>query len=212
MYENFNIQDLGIIDYRRAIEIQLDLLAKRQASAICDTVLLLEHPPVITFGARRNENRLTADESVIKSRGIDIIEISRGGAATAHNPGQLVIYPIIDLKRRNIGVNEFVRKLEQLGMDLLAEMGVKTQRKKGRPGIWAGERKIASIGVQIKKWVSFHGMAINICNDIAIFDMIVPCGLDGVQMTSVQIETGRASAVEDAKRIIIPLIENWLKI
>lgn len=177
--------------YGEILSLQQELLAARQEDAIPNTILVVEHRPVITLGARKSENKLLADETTLRAKGIEIITIGRGGGTTAHNPGQLVIYPIVKLKSLRIDVTEFVRRIEQLGLELLGQLGVTAGRKKGLPGLWVGDEKIASVGVQIKKWVTMHGIAINIQNDLSIFNWIVPCGLDGVTMTSAARLTGR---------------------
>lgn len=193
------MRDCGLLAYDEALQLQVELCAERQADAIANTVLIVEHPAVITLGARKSENKLLADETVIRSGGIELVQIGRGGGTTAHNPGQLVFYPIIKLKSLQLDVTAYVRSLEQIGIDLLAWLGVESGRRKGFPGLWTGEKKIASIGVQLKKWVSFHGMAININNDLAIFDCIIPCGLEQVEMTSVLKETGRPADMNAVK-------------
>jgi len=177
--------------YGQALSLQLELCAQRQADEINNTVLIVEHPPVITLGARKTENKLKTNAEQIIACGVEVLTVGRGGGTTAHNPGQLVFYPIIKLKSLGLGVTEYIRQLEGIGIALLAELGITTQRRKGYPGLWVGQKKIASIGVQIKKWVTFHGMAINLDNDLAIFNHIIPCGLNGVMMTSAQQETGR---------------------
>ena len=171
--------------------MQLELCEKRQANEIDNTVLIVEHPPVITLGARKSENKLMCSKAALCAKGIDVVQVRRGGGTTAHNPGQVVLYPILRLKSVGLDVSSYVRTLEQIGIDLLAGLGVESGRRKGLPGLWIGEKKIASIGVQLKKWVSIHGIAININNDLSIFDTIVPCGLNGVEMTSVKKETGK---------------------
>ncbi len=138
------------------------------------------------------------DKSELARKNIELVPIRRGGGTTAHNPGQLVFYPIIDLKSAKIGVSEYVRLLETIGIEFLEKFGLESRRRKGLPGLWAEDRKIASIGVKIKKWVTFHGMAININNDLTIFDVIIPCGLDDVRMTSVLAETGKNIEMTDA--------------
>ncbi len=193
------IRDCGLLSYEAALQLQLDLCARRQDDAIENTVLIVEHPAVITLGARKTENKLLAGEEDIRGRGIELVQIGRGGGTTAHNPGQLVFYPIIKLKTLRLDVTAYVRSLEQIGIDLLAWLGVERGRRKGFPGLWTGEKKIASIGVQLKKWVSFHGMAININNDLGIFNCIVPCGLEAVEMTSVLEETGREADMAAVK-------------
>jgi len=194
-----DIVDLGTKPYAEVLNLQLELCQKRQADEIDNTVLIVEHPAVITLGARKSENKLLSDEEVIRGQGIEVVRVGRGGGTTAHNPGQLVVYPIIKLKSLKLDVNAYIRSLEQIGIELLQSLGVESGRRKGFPGLWIGEKKIASIGVQLKKWVSFHGMAVNINNDLSIFEHIVPCGLDGVVITSVQKETGKPADMDAVK-------------
>ncbi|MBM4102650.1 MAG: lipoyl(octanoyl) transferase LipB [Planctomycetes bacterium] len=194
------IRDCGLTGYAEILSLQLQLLADRQADKIPNTILLVEHPPVITLGARKSENKLLADEITLKNKGIEIITIGRGGGTTAHNPGQLVIYPIVKLKTLKLDVPQFVRLVEQLGLELLDKSGVIAHRQKGLPGLWVGKEKIASVGIQIKKWVTMHGIAVNICNDLTIFDYIVPCGLENVKMTSAVEQTGKQYNMQDIKK------------
>jgi lipoate-protein ligase B len=193
------IRDLGIINYTEALALQKQLVTKRIAGSIPNTALILEHPAVITLGARKSENKLLAGIDDLKNRNIEVVPIRRGGGSTAHNPGQVILYPIIALKSVGLGVNEFVRTLEAIGIDLLAALGIEAARRKGYPGLWTAGRKIGSIGVKIQKWVSFHGMAINICNDLGIFDNIVPCGIDDVEMTSVAKEMNKEISMTEVK-------------
>lgn len=183
------IRDCGLAEYGEILDLQQQLCQQRQDDEIENTVLLVEHPSVLTLGARKSENKLLTDEKSITDNSVQVIKVGRGGGTTAHNPGQIVLYPIIKLRSLKLGVNEYVRLLEAIGIKLLVELGVNAKRRKGFPGLWVEERKIGSIGVQVKRWVTFHGMAININNDLTIFDYIVPCGLEGVQMTSVKKET-----------------------
>lgn len=206
------VQDCGYMAYGEGLALQQKLCAARQADEIDNTVLIVEHPAVITLGARKSENRLRAEETAITGAGVEVISVGRGGGTTAHNPGQLVFYPVIKLKSLGLGVAEYVRSLEEIGIELLAGFGVQSERRKGLPGLWIGEKKIASIGVQIKKWVTFHGMAINLNNDLCIFDFIVPCGLEGVEMTSVLAYTGQRVEMAAAKRLLAQLCtKQWTK-
>ncbi len=193
------IRDCGQTPYAEALDLQMTLCAQRQANDIDNTVLIVEHPPVITQGARKTENKLLVSEEAITSQGIELLTVGRGGGTTAHNPGQLVFYPILKLKTLKLDVNAYVRSLEQIGIELLAWLGVEADRVKGKPGLWVGPRKIASIGVQLKKWVSFHGMAINLNNDLSIFSHFVPCGLENVEITSVQKETQKDVDMQKTK-------------
>jgi lipoate-protein ligase B len=193
------IRDCGLAEYREALGLQQELQEQRRAGQIGDTVLIVEHPAVITLGARKSANKLLIGPDELARRGIDLIEIRRGGGATAHNPGQLVFYPILHLQELRLDINQYVRTLEAIGIELLVGLGVQSGRRKGFPGLWVGERKIASIGVRVSRSVTCHGMATNIQNDLSIFNLMVPCGLDGVQMTSVQKETGREHDMRQIK-------------
>lgn len=198
--------------YRDALDLQMQLWKQRCEEQIPDTVLLVEHNPVITLGARKSENKLLRSEDVLAKKSIDIEPVRRGGGTTAHNPGQIVLYPILNLRSLGLGVNEYVRKLEAIGIELLVEFGVTAERRKGLPGLWIGQKKIGSIGVQIKKWVTLHGMAININNDLTIFDNIVPCGLEGVRITNVLEETGKKNPMADVKEKLAGLcVEHFIK-
>jgi len=234
------IIDCGLKDYQSVLNLQENALQNLLADTGNDTIFIVEHPPVITLGARNSANKLTKDADTIKQAGIEIFQIRRGGGTTAHNPGQLVVYPVINLKKHLLGVSDFVHLLEKIGIEFLKELGLSCSVKKGFPGLWipahgcvlndvlrltqpirashlssvalakeepqpfdaTNDKKIASIGVQIKKWITCHGMAININNDLSIFDLIVPCGLENVKMTSVQKELGRTINMNDAKKIL----------
>ena len=209
--KQLDIRDCGVMDYADALDLQMELCLRRQQNKIENTVLIVEHPAVITLGAHKSENKLLTDEDVIRSQGIDLLRVGRGGGTTAHNLGQVIVYPIIKLKSLGLDVNAYIRSLEQVGIELLQSLGVESDRRKGFPGLWIGEKKIASIGVQLKKWVSFHGMAININNDLSIFEHIVPCGLDGVVITSVQKETGKPADMDTVKETMKRLCcEQWM--
>lgn len=192
--------DLGVKGYGEVLELQHELWEQRREGTIGDKALIVEHPAVITLGARKSANKLLEGEDKLRQAGVEIVNIRRGGGATAHNPGQVVFYPIIDLHARGLGVNEYIRELEEIGIELLAGLGVTAKRKEGFPGLWVESgRKIASIGVRVSKGVTYHGMAINICNELSIFDAMVPCGLDGVKMTSAAEQTGAAAEMGEVK-------------
>jgi lipoate-protein ligase B len=200
------IRDCGLAEYREVLALQQELQEQRRDGRIGDTVLIVEHPPVITLGARQSANRLLVSGAALTQRGIDLVEIRRGGGATAHNPGQLVFYPILHLQELRLDISQYVRSLEAIGMELLAGLGVESGRRKGFPGLWVGPRKIASIGVRVSRCVTCHGMAVNIQNDLSIFDLMVPCGLDGVEMTSVQKETGKTHDMKELKTRLAGLL------
>ena len=179
-----DIIDLGTQPYAEVLELQMELCQKRQQDTIDNTVLIVEHPAVITLGARKSENKLLTNEDCLRNKEIEVVRVGRGGGTTAHNPGQLVVYPIIKLKSLKLDVNGYVRSLEQIGIDLLNVLGVESGRRKGFPGLWIGEKKIASVGVQLKKWVSFHGISINVEPDLSHYSGIVPCGIQEHGVTS----------------------------
>ena len=207
------IVSYGPMGYAEVLEMQYRLVDERIKGSIGNTVLILEHTPVITLGARKSENKLLVAEEGLKERGIDVARVRRGGGTTAHNPGQLVFYPIIDLRTIKMGISEYVRSLESIGIELLGSYGIEAGRVKGLPGLWLDEwRKIASVGVKVKRHVTFHGMAINICNDTSIFDLIVPCGLKDIEILSAAKVSGSAIDINDAKEKVADLcIEKWSK-
>ena len=187
--------ELGLVDYAEALTLQRRVRAARQAAAIPDTLLLLEHPPVYTRGRRSVPGELPLGEEWYRARGIDIVDVDRGGKLTYHGPGQLVGYPIMKID----DVIAYLRRIEAAIVATLADAGLDAR---GRPedgpdytGVWTGDRKIASIGVHVARGVTTHGFAINVDNDLEPFGGVVPCGLAGVQMTSVAAEDGRTEAI-----------------
>jgi len=201
-----NIHNCGTADYREILQLQSELHEKRLSGTITNTVLIVEHPNVITFGARKSINLLKVEPDELSERKIDLVETRRGGGVTAHNPGQVVFYPILRLKDFAIGATEYVRILESIGQELMKQFGIKAIGKTGCPGLWVSDRKIASIGVRVSKGVTYHGMAINIRNDLSIFDLIVPCGLEEVEVTSALKETGQQTPMDIVKEKLTELL------
>ena len=200
------IVDCGLADYRQVLQLQRELREKRRTGEIPDTVLIVEHRPAITLGARQSANKLLMSRQELAERDIDVVDIRRGGGTTAHNPGQLVVYPVLHLQQLALGISEYIRQLEAIGAELLEQLGVQAKRRKGYPGLWVGTRKIASIGVRVSRFVTYHGMAINIKNDLSIFDLLIPCGLDGVEMTSVLKETRKRHSMSQVKKRLSELL------
>ena len=200
----FKILSLGLTDYKKALNIQLDLLDKRKNNLIPDTLILLEHPPTITIGRGGDLKNLLVSQSYLKDRGIYFEQISRGGDITFHGPGQIVAYPIMDLNSRGRDIHKYFRSLEHLIIDMLNNYGIKATGLKDVTGVWANQKKIASIGIGVKRWITYHGFAININNDLNYYDMIIPCGLSKVMMTNVTTEsdTGKVT-IEKANDYII---------
>lgn len=201
------IIDYGLADYKKVLELQYQLRDERLRSEITNTVLIVEHPATITLGARQSANKLLAGRKELAEKHIDVVDIRRGGGTTAHNPGQLVFYPILNLQQLNLGISEYIRELESIGAELLEQLGVHVERHKGFPGLWIGAKKIASIGVRVSKFITYHGMAINLQNDLSIFDFITPCGLKGVEMTSVLKETGKRHSMSQVKKNLAELLK-----
>jgi lipoyl(octanoyl) transferase len=177
----------GLVPYEEALAWQRRLASARIDRTLDhDVLLLLEHPPVITLG------RASKGEHLLNPQDVPVVEVERGGDVTFHGPGQLVGYPIIDLTAHRPDLHWYLRALEQVLIDALAQLGVAAERRAGFTGVWtATSRKIASIGVHVKQWVTWHGFALNVTTDLTSFGRIVPCGIDGVEMTSVERETGR---------------------
>jgi lipoyl(octanoyl) transferase len=171
------LRELGRIGYGEALELQRGLVSRRKQGLIPDQLLLLEHPHVVTLGRNAKEKNLLASEDVLRRAGISLYPADRGGDVTYHGPGQLVGYPIIDLREWKRDVVAYVRAVEQAIIDTLAEFGVEAGRVDGLTGVWTGGRKIAAIGVHISRWVTSHGFALNVHTDLTYFQYIVPCGL-----------------------------------
>jgi lipoyl(octanoyl) transferase len=174
------VVDLGVAPYRDAWQRQLDQVDVRKVGGGVDTLLVVEHPHVITLGRRRE-----ARSNVLTPDGVDVVEIERGGDVTYHGPGQLVVYPIIKLEEGERDLHRFLRNLEQAMIDTLAEFELAAGRVDGATGVWIdGARKIASIGIACRRWVTFHGLALNVTTDLSYFTRINPCGFEASVMTS----------------------------
>ncbi|MFH1552132.1 MAG: lipoyl(octanoyl) transferase LipB [Candidatus Omnitrophota bacterium] len=194
------IRDLGIVRYEDVLETQNDLLSKRIAGEIPDTLIMVEHDPVVTLGRVAEEDSII-DKDFFEKKGISVISTGRGGKITYHAPGQLVLYPILSLseKRRDIGF--YIDFLEKTTANGLRRMCVAAERIKKRRGVWVGWKKIAFIGVAVKRWVTFHGVAINLNNDITPFTRIHPCGQSDIRVTSAKECLGREVNMSEAKKI-----------
>lgn len=183
------VVSLGTMPYGEALELQRTLARERISGAIPeDMLLLLEHPPVVTLGRSSKARNLISSEQFLASRGIELFEVERGGDVTFHGPGQLVGYPIIDLKRHRLDLHWFLRQVEEALIRTLAEYSISAERNPPFTGVWTSGRKIASIGVHARDWVTWHGFALNVTTNLSYFDLIIPCGIDGVTMTSIERE------------------------
>lgn len=203
-----DVRWLGRIKFEDALALQDSLVAERSeavgqsATPISDVLLLLEHEPVYTIGR-------TPDQSSLRDAARlphPVIQINRGGQATYHGPGQLVGYPILDLRLRDQDLHRYMRDLEGVIIEVLTQFGIEAGRREGLTGVWVGNRKIASIGVGVRHWISMHGFALNVCGDLTPFSQITPCGIAGVEMTSIERETGQAVDVSAIAERVAPIL------
>lgn len=184
---NLQVVLAGLMDYQEALKMQKRLLQLRQAGKIQDILLLLEHPPVITLGKRGKDTNILMPEDLLKSKGIKIYRIDRGGDVTYHGPGQIVGYPIMDLKNHGKDIRKFVRNIEEVFIRLLKEeYNITAGRDPEHTGVWVGEEKITAIGLSIKRWVSMHGFAFNVNTNLDHFNLINPCGIIDKGVTSLE--------------------------
>ncbi len=189
------VADLGRRDYREVLALQRDLCRRRVAGeATADVLLLVEHDPVVTLGRGTRAASLPIPAADLERRGVPVVEVERGGDVTYHGPGQLVGYPILDLGGHRRDLHWYLRTLEDALVLALGRLGLEAERRPGLTGVWTSGRKIASIGIHVKQWVTLHGFALNVTTDLAAFDLIVPCGIENVVMTSVAEELLRTDA------------------
>jgi lipoyl(octanoyl) transferase len=191
------------MEYGAALALQRDLVAERQAGRIDDVLLLLEHPPVLTLGVRGDGGRthILASDEDLSTRGIAVFETGRGGDVTYHGPGQLVGYPIIDLKPDRQDVHRYVRDLEEVLIRTAGSFGIRAGRVSGLTGVWVGHEKLAAIGVRIARWVTSHGFALNVGTDLDHFNLIVPCGIADRGVTSLERLLGRPVDLGEASNL-----------
>jgi lipoate-protein ligase B len=188
------VLDLGRCPYQPVLARQRDLVRARLRGELAeDLLLLVEHEPVVTLGRGTRAASLPVAPEVLRRRGYEVVEVERGGDVTVHAPGQLVGYPILDLSRHRTDLHWYLRQLEDALILALGRLGVAAGRRAGLTGVWTAGRKIASIGVHVKQWVTMHGFALNVTTDLSLFDLVVPCGIPGVAMTSVARELGRGA-------------------
>jgi lipoate-protein ligase B len=192
MSRSLAIAELGVVEYDDALAMQTEMLAARIDERIGDTLLMMEHPHVFTLGRGADEGFIVSN-----TNGVPIRRVSRGGQVTYHGPGQLIGYPILKLEGRDRDVTKYLRSLEAAMIDALAKFDIDAGRRNAMTGVWVRARKIASIGVGIRRWTTWHGFALNVSTDLSYFDSIVPCGIDGCRMTSVCEETNRAVSLHE---------------
>ena len=197
------VRRLGVISYADGLALQKTLVEQRKAGAISDQLLLLEHPPVITLGvrARTDRSHIVAAPGALEARGVEVFETGRGGDVTYHGPGQLVGYPILDLKPDRCDVHKYVRDLEEVMIGMAAAFGVTAGRIEGLTGAWVGNEKLAAIGVRVARWVTSHGFAFNVNTSLDHFDFIVPCGITDKGVTSLQKLLGRHISMDEVANV-----------
>jgi lipoyl(octanoyl) transferase len=199
-----NIVDLGVIDYKEALQFQEKLLLLRKEERINDTMLILEHKPVITIGKRGNQNNILVSEEFLVEKGVKICSIGRGGDVTYHGPGQIVGYPIIRFQNHVSGVRELVRNLEEIFIQLLADLfDVKARRDSEYPGVWIENKKITAIGLSIQSGVTMHGFAFNVNTDLKSFQWILSCGITGKGVTSIKKLTRKKQDMDVIKKHVV---------
>ncbi len=197
---------LGRISYQEGLELQNELVEKRLEGSTPDTVLLLEHEPVYTIGRTRDRSSLINPENLP----YPVFETNRGGQATFHGPGQLVGYLILDLNAYGKDLHTYLREIESILIDFASEFGIRSERREGLTGVWIDDRKLASIGVGVRKWISMHGFGLNVSRDLHGYEAIVPCGIPDVTMTSLETESDQDLTTEEAASRIEPFIRSGL--
>ena len=195
------VRRLGTVPYAAALALQRELVEERRAGRVPDLLLLLQHPPVITLGVKGDGGRanVLATDARLKELGVEISETGRGGDVTYHGPGQIVGYPILDLKPDRCDVHRYVRDLEEVMIRVCADCGVSAGRIPGLTGTWIGSEKVGAIGVRISRWITSHGFAFNVTTNLADFQLIVPCGITDHGVTSLERATGRALSIADVE-------------
>ena len=202
------IQRLGLLPYAEGLELQQRLVAERRADRIPDQLLLLQHPHVITLGTSSHSDHVLLDEAERRLLGIELYETGRGGDVTYHGPGQLVGYPVLDLKPDREDLHRYVRDLEQVLIEALATFGIRAGRREGLTGAWVGDEKVAAIGVRVSSgWITSHGFALNVGTDLGFFDAIIPCGIREYGVTSMERVLGRPIAMRDVEDRIVEAFE-----
>lgn len=206
------VLDLGVRPYAEVLSLQRELAADRiDGTLSSDTLILVEHPPVITLGRRKDDNKLPVTAEFLASRGIELFEVERGGGVTFHGPGQLVGYPIFDLRQHREDLHWYLRQVEHALISALAVFGIPGERSAGYTGVWTRGRKIASIGVHARSWVTWHGFALNVTTDLSYFGLMTPCGIEGVEMTSIarELPSTNATVATTAAQVVAAFAETF---
>jgi lipoate-protein ligase B len=195
----FQVLELGLEEYGRTLERQSELVELRRQDRVPDTLILVEHPAVVTLGRAKTTVNLTVPKAELARRGIAYFEVSRGGDVTYHAPGQLVGYPIFDLRQHGQDVLQFCRGIESVLIGILGDYGIRARAEAGKAGVWVGKKKIASMGISLRRWVTFHGFALNVTTDLTGFQVIRPCGEPPEVMTSMERLLMRPVSLEEIR-------------
>ena len=195
---------LGCVSYNEALLLQQQFVKARRAGEVPDLLLLLQHPHVLTVGAgaRHSHGNIVADSAALQAKGIQVVEVGRGGDVTYHGPGQLVGYPIVDLRPDRCDVRRYMRDLEEVMIRTAGTFGVTAERVSGLTGVWVGNAKLGAIGVRISKWITSHGFAFNVMTDLEYFNLIVPCGIKDRPATSLSALLGRMVSVTEVEQVL----------
>jgi lipoyl(octanoyl) transferase len=200
--------DLGLADYKEVWDLQKKIHLYKQQNKYNDVIITVEHPPVYTLGKSGTRDHILISDDEMSAKGVSYYEIDRGGDITYHGPGQLVVYPIFDLNNYYKDTHRFLRDLEQVIMDTLKEYNIESARDEEYTGVWVGDKKICAIGIKVSRWITMHGLALNVNNDLQYFDKIIPCGIFHKGVTSIQKVSGSAGMAELKKKIL----ENFKKV
>ncbi|TIH15696.1 lipoyl(octanoyl) transferase [Marinifilum sp. JC120] len=193
--------DLGLISHKEAEQVQLERLKQVMEGSACEALYLLEHPPVVTLGRQGGLENLLISEEALKQMGAEVVQTARGGNITCHYPGQMVVYPVIRIEKRRGGIKKFFHDMEETAIRTAGRFGVEAARSEGRPGVWVGPGKLCSIGIGVKKWITYHGLSFNVSSDMKLFDAITLCGLHGAHPTSLSREAGKEISTEEVKNV-----------
>lgn len=204
-----DIYELGTVPYEKALEYQESLLAKRIAEKIPDSLILLEHPPTITTGRKGNTGNLLVRKEYLEKHGVSFIHASRGGDITFHGPGQIVGYPILNLKNHEMDIRKHLRSIEEVIIRTLGDFEIEGRRIDGVTGVWVKRSKIASIGIAIRKWVTYHGFALNVSTNLDYFELILSCGITDVRITSIGSWLGNEESIE-MDDVVRSVIKNFM--
>jgi len=201
--------NIGLVEYDTALKLQGRLVKARLSGEIADTILFLQHPPVLTIGAGGGEDNIISSRHALAEKGVAVVTTDRGGNITCHEPGQLVGYPILDLTARGKDLHKYVHDIEGVIIRTLQDYGIEAQRDSRYPGVWVGDDKVCALGIRVTRWVTKHGFALNANNDLKCFSHVHPCGIDNCGVTSVSRLLNRKVTIED---IMTHVIEHWTQV